>query len=193
MRLILDGIHGSGEIHFEVLNAICGSRNRGSALDVMCCEGNSTAKLQFDRKVFVDIQYRQVNRKYRDMVVITDVFNFLQYDGTIYDVGLCMDGIEHLTKNKGMKLINMLQLAAEKVIFFTPLGDYCLTEDDDPDHHHSGWYPADFEELGYATIVFPKYHEEYNVGAFFAFRCDDTLDEFARIEDEINQLSWTKK
>jgi hypothetical protein len=193
MRILLDDVNGSGDIHFDVLNIICGHGKRGSSLDVMCCEGNSTRKLDFQKRVFVDIQYRKMDIKPNDIFVIGDVFTFLMHDECLYDVVFCMDGIEHLTKKDGGRLINLLQLSGEKVIFFTPLGEYCLIDDNDPDHHHSAWLPSEFEELGYSTIVFPKYHAEYNVGAFFAFKTDDTVHDTMRIHEEINKLPWIKK
>lgn len=185
MRLTVDGIHGNGSVHFDVLNTICGSANRSYALDLMCCEGSSTKNLYFEKKIFVDIQYRNVDRKKTDMQVVGDVFSFLHHDQFIYDVVFCLDGIEHLSKKDGYRLINTAQLAGEKVIFFTPLGEYIISDDEDPDHHHSGWLPGDFEELGYSTIVFPAYHELLNIGSFYAFKCDDMAGETERIFDKL--------
>lgn len=104
MRMVFEGMAGSGDIHAEMLNIICGNKNRGTALDVMCCEGNPTRKLDFVRKVYVDMQYRPIPIREVDMYVISDVFTFLLHDEFIYDVVFCMDGIEHLSKAEGQRL-----------------------------------------------------------------------------------------
>lgn len=191
---------GSPEKHLDVLNVICQPVGGGIALDAMCCEGNSTRKLKYRRKVFVDVQYREIEMNPSDLFVVTDIFNFLSHDEYIYDAAFCLDGIEHLSKDEGYVLIDKLEKTADKVIFFTPLGDYAITDDNDPDHHHSGWLPSEFEALGYSTIVFPNFHADINTGAFFAFKftrlfsldADRCEQELERIVNELDQLSWTK-
>lgn len=199
MRITIDGC-GTPQMHFDLLTTICGSNETGCALDAMCCEGNSTKKLKFRRKVFVDVQYREVQMNPADLFVVTDIFNFLSHNDYIYDVALCLDGIEHLTKDEGYILIDKLEKTADKVVFFTPLGEYSLSDDDDPDHHHSGWLPSEFEDLGYSVIVLPNFHEEINAGAFFAFKCTEMYSlkprvresEMQRIINDIEQVPWTK-
>lgn len=199
MRMTIDG-SGNAWKHQDILKAICGDTSSASALDAMCCHGNSTKRLEFRRKVFVDVQYRPIDMNPTDLFVVTDIFNFLSHEEYIFDVAFCLDGIEHLTKDEGYVLIDKLEKRADKVIFFTPLGEYALSDDNDPDHHHSGWLPSEFEALGYETIVFPDFHDTINAGAFFAFKCTDLYSiltktrevEIARIFTAIEELPWTK-
>lgn len=193
MRLTIDP-EGSPQRHLDILNAICAPKGLGRALDVMCCEGNSTKHLNYARKVFVDIQYRDIEMNPKDLFVVTDVFNFLSHDDCIYDVALCMDGIEHLEKGEGHMLIKGLEKTSDKVVFFTPLGNYVITDDNDPDHHHSGWLPEEFEALGYHTIVMPNFHRQLNVGAFFAFKYTMyfSLEETARLKESIKAIESIK-
>lgn len=198
MRMTLEGISGSPEIHLEVLNAICDFKGTESVLDLMCCEGNSTRYLKVAKRILVDIQYRKVEKKESDMFVVSDVFNFLDHDAYMYDAAFCLDGIEHLSRGDGFRLMDQIQKSADKVIFFTPLGSYCVTDDDDPDHHHSAWLPEDFEAFGYSTLVFPQFHETLKFGAFFAFKCTDffSIDnqrlsqELVRIFNAFKQFPW---
>lgn len=201
MRLTIDDIPGSPQIHLDILRAICDVKGTEHALDVMCCEGNSTRNLNFKKRVMVDLQYRKVEKKPGDIFVVCDVFDFLEHDANLYDVAFCLDGIEHLSKTEGFTLLELLPKSADKVIFFTPLGKYMVGDDQDPDHHHSGWYPEDFEAFGYSTIVFSNFHEPLGVGAFFAFKCtsyfsvDNTKlsQELERVFREIKNFSWTKR
>jgi hypothetical protein len=81
----------------------------------------------------------------------------------------------------------MLQttLFSEKQIFFTPLGDYMVDDSLDPEGHHSGWLPEDFEQLGWATIVLPDYHPLLGIGAFYAWHCDRIEEDFERVKNEL--------
>jgi hypothetical protein len=143
-------------------------------IDLMCCEGSQTSRLDFRSKIYVDIQERPiVNIGKNDLFIKSDVFDFLSainFGRWGADVMVCLDGIEHLTKENGFRLMKEMEDLSVTQIFFTPLGEYLLEDDANPDHHHSGWLPEDFHKKGYSTIVFPNFHEKLNIGAFFAWK-----------------------
>lgn len=196
--MTLDGIAGSPEILHEVLQAIGDFKGTETVLDLMCCEGNSTRKLNVNKRILVDIQYRPIEKNEWDLFVVSDAFTFLQHDAFLYDAAFCLDGIEHLSRKEGFTLMELLQKSADKVVFFTPLGAYCVTDDEHPDHHHSGWMPEDFEACGYSTLVFPDFHEQLKFGAFFAFKCTEfySIDnkklaqELVRIFNAFKSFPW---
>jgi hypothetical protein len=70
-----------------------------------------------------------------------------------YDVILFGDVIEHLPKEDGHALLTAaLDLAADLVVVRIPLGDGWRREGrEEPDHHRSQWYLADFD--GYPATV----------------------------------------
>ncbi len=107
-----------------------------------------------------------------------------------YDVAICSDMLEHLKKVDGRILLHYMWLAAKKRIVFTPIGEYNLTDDDNPDSHRSGWTADDFKN--YATIAFPQFHPQLNVGAFFAFHCSNLEQEFERVKNELKNKSWAR-
>src|ERR1700744_1113905 len=162
MRLTFD-VEGTPEIHLDVLRTICEAYGENNdLLDLMCCEASQTRHLWFKKKTFVDIQRREVPLRECDIFVQADVIQFFRMidNGREYDIITCLDGIEHLKKEIVIVLEALARAHAHKaVIYFTPLGDYCLQDDDDPDHHHSGWHPEWFEAMGYTTIVFPNFHK----------------------------------
>ena len=87
-----------------------------------------------------------------------------------FDIITALDVIEHLTKDDGFRLIQVLErLSCGRIVFFTPLGEYLLNNGDEKYLGHlSGWYPEDFIRLGYSCWVFPEFHRSLGVGAFFA-------------------------
>jgi SAM-dependent methyltransferase len=69
-----------------------------------------------------------------------------------FDACIAIDVIEHLTKEEGQQLAHdMEQIASKKVVFFTPKGflPQQHSEQGDLQEHHSGWEPAEMEQLGY--------------------------------------------
>jgi len=72
-----------------------------------------------------------------------------------FDVVLCSEVIEHMTKKEGVKLLeNVEKLASRQVIVTTPFGytegPYNKIEEDNICQlHRSGWDPADFRKRGY--------------------------------------------
>lgn len=92
-----------------------------------------------------------------------------------YDVVSCIDGIEHLVKGRGHKLLEeMKRVCYKKSLIFTPEG-YIKNEPkhtwgiDGGDHyqlHRSGWTPKELEKHGYElwaqNPALSAHNEAYN-------------------------------
>ncbi len=191
MRIDLPGVTDSGEIWMDVVKAICGDTAGKSMLDLMCHRAPYTPLLGFKTPVYVDIQDRQFDHpKEKKSFAEWDVRNIMNcrlvVNNSPFDVAICSDGIEHLTKIEGVRLIADMQFLSNKSIFFTPLGELNVGEGGGPDSHKSGWTPEDF--VGYAAVVFPDFHPSLSCGAFFAFRCENIEQEFERVKKELNKI-----
>lgn len=194
MTIEYPAITGNGQIYLDVMRAICGDTSGKSVLDLMCYKAPYTPLLGFKTPVYVDIQERPLDhRSEQKSFVKWDVRKIMDcrlvVNNSPFDVAICGDGIEHLTKLEGMRLIADMLFLANKSIFFTPLGPINIGEDYGPDAHKSGWTPEDFVE--HATIVFPDFHPALGCGAFFSFRCKDLKQEFERVINELKNKSWT--
>lgn len=192
MRITFPNLVGNIEIYMDCLRAICGHTEGKSMIDLCSAFAPNTPKLGFSRRHYVDI----IDRKL-DHVEEQEYFekgNALEMDDIIhyYDVALALDAIEHFYPEDGKKLLKIMQDISHKQIIFTPLGEIFKlhnTGADDPEAHHSLWTPDDFP--GWATIVFPKYHEAWNGGAFFAIKCENIIGECERIFREVVSKQWT--
>jgi hypothetical protein len=109
-----------------------------------------------------------------DGVVIADIRKIQdivgsQTFGTVY----LLDVMEHLKKDEGVKLLKDLERFCERIVFFTPLGDLWVTDEDHPYSHKCGWLPSEAETLGYKTWSWPQFHKfaDGSVhGAFWAWK-----------------------
>lgn len=176
---------GSGEVYLKVLKAICGDTEGKSMADILCHHAPYTPLLGFKDRVYVDIQDRGLDHKEEERYFIkSDIWLYLVENSHLhFDVMICSDGIEHLSKQGGWDLLLSMRLLSDKSIIFTPLGEYMITDDDNPDSHKSGWLPAELTD--YATIVFPDFHPLLNKGAFFAWHCKDIQQDFERVKTEL--------
>jgi ubiquinone/menaquinone biosynthesis C-methylase UbiE len=76
----------------------------------------------------------------------------LSFDDKSFDAVTCIEVIEHLTKEEGQKLLREIERIAKKVIVITtPWGFDSLPKRKDNPYldHQSGWYPYEFEKLGF--------------------------------------------
>jgi hypothetical protein len=185
---------GNGEVQLDVLKSICGNTDGKSMIDIGSGFCPNTRKLGFTEKLYIDIVERDIVeekpffRKCNILVFIQSV----EYLEKI-DVSISLDNIEHFYKDDAIKILNWMVKNTKKQIIFTPLGDYIKTSEADntnPDTHKSGWLPKDFEDMGWATIVFKNFHPKLNLGAFFAFKCSNINDEFTRVINELNNKKW---
>lgn len=195
MEAIYTKVEGSSGVMLDVINAILEEPGGMIVADLMACEGSVTSQLKVGTKVYVDVVKREIKNfdKDKDKFVLMDALEFLRYTGKVYSAMICLDGIEHLEKEKGLAMLELMKEKSGRQIIFTPLGDYLVEEikTDNPDSHKSGWIPLEFQRMGWATITFPQFHPTLNSGAFFAFNCDDLENEFARVVNKLNQNGWT--
>lgn len=189
---IMYNCEGNGEVHMDVLKAICGDTSGKSMIDLCCGFAPQTRRLGFENKFYIDVVDRDLAEEKKRFLVI-DIFyyitNFLHF---ICDTSFLLDAVEHFPKEKSKIILKWMEDYSKKQIIFTPLGDYIIetVETNNPDSHKSGWLPQEFEEMGYATIVFPNFHKLLNIGAFFAFKCENLEEECKRISNELNNKSW---
>jgi hypothetical protein len=188
MKLEYPGVVGSGELYLKVMKAICGDTSGRSMVDLMCHHAPYTPLLGFKERAYVDIQDRGLDYKEEQQYFIkSDIWTFLVENSNLHcDVMICSDGLEHLKKQPGYDLLLTMKLMSDKQIIFTPLGDYMVSDDDNPDSHRSGWMPDDL--AGWATIVFPDFHPALNTGAFFVWHCNGIEQDFERVKNELNNL-----
>jgi hypothetical protein len=191
MQLILENVNGDDEVYLDCLRAICGDTEGKSLLDAMCNLAPHTPRLGFQKKTYVDILERKlVHENEQPLFIQADVLKYLESD-TTYDVIISSDGIEHLTKEDGYKLLRLMQQKSSRQVLFTPLGSYMVDEKDtDPEGHHSGWTPDMIE--GWACIVLPQYHPTLGIGAWFFWNCAGIEADFKRVKNILKTKSWVK-
>lgn len=200
MRIDFHGVTGNGEIYMDVMRAICDDPREKSMLDLMCHKAPYTPLLGFKTPVYVDIQERDFDfPKEKRSFVKWDVRKIMDcrlvVNNAPFDVAICSDGLEHLTEDEGIMLLKNMNFLSHKQVLFTPLGELDVCNDDHPDNHRSGWFPAmiDFIMKGhFAYIVFPDFHKSINAGAFFFWHCADIEKDFKRVINELKTKSWTK-
>lgn len=175
-------INGSGDLHIQVLKAICGETAGKSVVDLCCGEAITTRQLGFQKRTYVDLVKRDIQEE-NQYFVNKDVFEFLQ--GTErFDVAIILDGIEHFKFWNGYNLLAAMEACSDKQIIFTPLGDYMTNygeDDHNPDSHKSGWTPEHLP--AYNTLVFPHFHPTLGaggLGAFYAWKCVNLAEDFDR-------------
>ncbi len=186
MKLIYDN-PGSAEVYMKVMKAICGDVRGKTMLDVCCGEIPHTDGLGFAHKTFVDIEIRG-GADSNSNFIKQDCFEFFKTNKKIYDTSIASDCIEHFRVPDALELLHQMDLCSDMQIIFTPLGPYMMepVDSDDPHTHKSFWYPDDFH--GWSTIVFPRFHEIMNLGAFFVWTAYDLENEFERVKEELNQI-----
>lgn len=179
---------GDGIVQFDVLLAICGN-DKKSMIDICSGECPNTRRLPIEYKTYIDIVYRDIGKD-QDCLVVADVLAWRIMKK--FDVAIALDCIEHFEKNKGFELLELMDYYSDNKIIFTPVGNYLIEQvkTNNPDSHKSGWVAKEFENMGWATIVFPNFHPLLGIGAFFALKCKNLESEFERIINELNQKEW---
>jgi hypothetical protein len=142
-----------------------------SLLDLGCGSAAPTRRIACARQTFVDLA-RAPDAP--EPFVEADALEYLRRDRTGHDAIFCLDMIEHLDHPVGEELLRLVTARARRVaVFFTPLGPMLLNPTH-PAGHRSGWWPEDFERLGYRTWAFPRFHHPWvdgiTWGAFYAWR-----------------------
>lgn len=183
--------HGNGEVHLDVLKSICGDTQGKSMLDLGCGFAPQTRQLGFTERTYVDKVERDLEEEMPHFIncdLLSD--KYFKQEG--YDVSIMSDVLEHFPHEAAKYLLHIMEKYSRKQIIFTPHGDYLIEEiaTDNPDSHKSGWTENDFKD--WACIVFSNFHPTLNIGAFFAFRCENLEQEFERVKHELNNKSWAK-
>lgn len=94
--------------------------------------------------------------------------------GSIFEIAILTDVIEHLTKSDGLSLIERLPRISSAILLFTPV-DYIPTPAGVSPHGHlSSWYPEEMWINGWTVWEWPTFHRELTwiCGAFFAWKFD---------------------
>lgn len=189
-RIDID-IDGSPELHLHILDLLCDGIKGKIMVDLMCCEASQTRKLSgWASETYVDIQRRDMGEKEKYFVQ-QDVGEFLVNQVQVFDVAFCLDGVEHLHESDAFDVISMASAVSKRGIFFTPLGDFNITEDDNPDSHRSGWLPEDIEGVypnKFAFIVLPNFHKTIGAGAFFFWTAENIEQDFMRVKNKIHKI-----
>ena len=166
---------GSGELWITVVLNILKGRPQRDLLDLMCHKAPHTPLLGIDSVTYLDIQDRGLDfpLNEKSIFVQEDAMAYLDKCNP-YDVIICSDGIEHFTKEDGLKLIEKIDKKCKTSIIFTPEGKYMVVEDSvHPDTHKSGWEVEEFNKLGYSCILFPNFHPQLNKGAIMAYKYNE--------------------
>lgn len=94
-----------------------------------------------------------------DRLHLGDASNMPNIPSNYYDITIAQHVIEHLEKDQGKQLLSELErVTKNRVIICTPHGytESGPLDDNEHNHHLSGWYPMDFIPLGYSTKIVTK-------------------------------------
>lgn len=195
MKIIFNEVNGCDEVYMDCLKSICGDTEEKSMVDLCSNLRPHTPKLGFKERSYVDIIHREVEDGEQHNFVQANVLVHLQIINKV-DVAIASDAIEHLTEDQGLFLLKWMQIKSDKMVLFTPLGDYMVdTVSSDPEGHHSGWTPEKLESIisdHFAYVVIPNYHPTLNIGAFFFWWTKDIKSDFQRVLNELKEKSWAK-
>lgn len=195
MRLDFPNVNGDINVYMDVMRAICGDTAGKSMIDLGCHKAPNTPMLGFDQRMYVDINPQTLDHPKEQQFFFQ--IDLLKVDTTVnYDVSICSDCAEHLTKEDGVTLFEIMDKISYKQILFTPTTDlFGMAEDGnkDPEAHRSLWTPDDmFVRDWYAKIVFPNYHKVWNGGAFFFWSCKNIHQDFERVKQILFTKPWAK-
>ena len=112
-------------------------------------------KLELRVNTDISLSHLKVAKKKEthDEYILCDV-RHLPFKKKSFDIVLCLEAIEHLRKEEGVKLLPSLEeIARRQVLLSTPVGEKIVTElskvEEWPWCHFSSWRPAEFHKLGY--------------------------------------------
>lgn len=186
--------NGSGDLQIKVIKAICGNYENQTMVDLCCGSSPQTGLINFKEKTFVDCVDRELIGGGK--LIVSDVLDYLKKENKQYDISISTDTIEHFRDKDANEFLDLTSKISKKQIWFTPLGEYCMTNDqtdNNPDTHKSEWTPKKLESRnpGYwAFVVFPNWHptlSDNGLGAFFFWHCDNIKAEAQRVEKELNE------
>lgn len=120
--MILKTYPGSGDLLVKIVKKIVGNHEEKVCADLMCCEGNVTRQIKFKEHYGYDAfdwskPWIETPVEGRQFVLQNVLDDFPVKQGAIY---ICLDGIEHITKDEGRELLKKMEAYSETVILFTP-------------------------------------------------------------------------
>lgn len=147
-----------------------------SLMDVGCANGNYLNWISDQRPKLETCGidgYAPVLQSVRATKVIHGILPFSLEDKSFnksYDAVMCLDVVEHLHKVESIQMVKRFDnIARKKIVIFTPFGfldnNVAIQEDKDWQpwlFHKCGWYPEEFEALGYETYVWKNF--DYGAG-----------------------------
>lgn len=164
---------GSMALWTEIFVRIIGKpTSEISLIDLCCGRMGNTGQLKFKKSLHIDVtDYEERPKEFEFLK--QDVLELPWWLNAKYDVALCSDGIEHLSRDDGNRLIRKMEDLSPVQVIFTPLGDYMVNPlTTDPEHHRSGWLAKDFPKW-WETQEFPNWHPTLNIGALWAWHRND--------------------
>ncbi len=94
-----------------------------------------------------------------DNIYVGDIIEFLNrlsLRREIYDMAICIDVIEHFTREEGFLLMDRLESISKAVLISTPKEFFEQSIEQNPlEDHKSLWYPEDFTSRGYVIVEHP--------------------------------------
>lgn len=188
--LTFEGVHGDHDVFLRSLTALLGDGTKEKDVIDLCCNVAPYMRtMPFRSTVLVDVEPQTLPDR-QHMFVQADCLGDHPVFDRHYDVCTCLDGIEHLTKADGRRLLERCRGLADRQVFFTPLHAWMLEYEgterwEDPKSHKCVWTPEDLPE--YAHLVYPVYHKTLDIGAFFFWTCPDLDDDFDRVQSLLCQ------
>lgn len=196
MRKATYNHNGDSALQVKILKAICGPTEGKTLVDLCCGSAPQTGQLTFKEKTHVDAVDRVLLGGGK--VIVANVIEFLKTTTSHYDISISTDSIEHFRDKDALEFLDLTSNVADTNIWFTPLGEFCMTldpENNDPDTHKSEWTPEKLEALYpnyWSYLVFPKWHptlrnsKDEILGAFFFWHTPNLEEDFERVKYELN-------
>jgi len=133
----------------SVLDVGCGSGRWGKLLSVKGFKVTGVdVTLEYLQTASVLGDYEELFKRDFEKDSLLDTFKV-----GVFDTVLCVEVLEHLKKQTGLKLLREMAALGGRVVVTTPCGFYPFTGSCYADTHKSGWYREDFEALGYKVTV----------------------------------------
>lgn len=175
MNFHLDS-HGSAALQREVVHHLLGGNTaQMSMLDLGCGEATAMQHMPWGSADAVDLVDEPARPRNYAKFHQVDVLGEHPVFERKYDAVLCMDCIEHLVKEDGLRLLERMRWMLNHggtAVVFTPFG---FLKNDVPEERHthkSGWDEESFP-TGWKTLVFANWHHIIPHGALFAY-CKNT-------------------